>query len=67
VAQLGQAWPWPRTRLEQLAKQAGVDDEELRAFLYEEIDRRRREQRSGDHTATIAADALSPETMEAPH
>jgi hypothetical protein len=21
------SWPWPRTRLEQLAKQAGVDDE----------------------------------------
>jgi hypothetical protein len=37
------SWPWPRTRLEQLAKQAGVDDEELRAYLHAEVERRRRE------------------------
>jgi hypothetical protein len=35
--------PWEVTRLEALALRAGVDANELREFLYDEIERRRRE------------------------
>ena len=35
------SWPYPPTRLERLAKRAGIGDEDLRAWLYEELGRRR--------------------------
>jgi hypothetical protein len=31
------SWPYPPTRLELQAKEAGVDDETIRAWLYAEI------------------------------
>ena len=35
------SFPFPRDRLERLAHKIGVSDEELRALLYDEIERRR--------------------------
>jgi hypothetical protein len=46
------SWPYPPTRLERLAQQAGVDDEALRAWLYEEVARRRRQAARRDHRDT---------------
>lgn len=37
------SWPYPPTRLEVLAIRAGLDDEDLRRLLAQEIERRRRE------------------------
>lgn len=37
------SWPWPPTRLEVLATRMGIDDEELRALLLQEVERRRTE------------------------
>jgi hypothetical protein len=34
------SFPFPRDRLERLAHKLGVSDEELRTYLYEEIERR---------------------------
>jgi hypothetical protein len=35
------SWPYPPTRLERKARELGVDDEALRAWLYEQVARGR--------------------------
>jgi FKBP-type peptidyl-prolyl cis-trans isomerase (trigger factor) len=63
------SWPHPPTELEQLAARLGISDEELRASLREQIQRRRRErsevsetlERTLDkHVARVADDPEAP-------
>jgi hypothetical protein len=37
------SWPYPPTKLEVLATRAGLDDEDLRRLITQEIERRRLE------------------------
>jgi hypothetical protein len=66
------SWPWPATRLEVIAARAGLDDEQLRALLYAEVERRRErcpdghENGSATGSATGCAFPGTPDTHD-PH
>jgi hypothetical protein len=67
------SWPHPPNELEVLAQRAGVSDEELRASLHEQIQRRRRERGDAwkqlDETLDkrVAAAGDNTETTPGPH
>ena len=73
------SWPHPPTELEQLASRLGISDEELRASLCEQIQRRRREvgaalegldrtlERREENESRVAASGDSPEAPPVHH